>query len=57
MVGGTKTLIVSKFPGLGGMLTAAGVSVTGGNELAAFQTGIWRAFLQELQQHQPQGLN
>ncbi|MGB3401765.1 MAG: FAD-dependent oxidoreductase [Microcoleaceae cyanobacterium] len=54
---GAKTLIVSEFPWLGGMLTAAGVSAVDGNELAAFQTGIWRAFLQELQQRQPQGLD
>jgi hypothetical protein len=54
---GAKTLIVSEFPWLGGMLTAAGVSAVDGNELAAFQTGIWKAFLQELQQRQPQGLD
>jgi hypothetical protein len=54
---GANTLIVSEFPWLGGMLTAAGVAAADGNELAAFQTGIWGAFLQELQQRQPQGLD
>ncbi len=54
---GAKTLIVSEFPWLGGMLTTAGVSAVDGNELAPFQTGIWGAFLRELQQRQPDGLN
>jgi hypothetical protein len=39
------------------MLTTAGVSAPDGNELAAFQTGIWGAFLQELRCRQPQGLD
>ena len=34
------------------MLTAAGVSAPDGNELLAFQTGIWGAFLNALQQRQ-----
>ncbi len=42
---GAKTVLVSEFPWLGGMLTSAGVSAPDGNELAAFQTGIWGAFL------------
>ncbi len=54
---GAKTLMVSEFPWLGGMLTSAGVSAIDGNELVPFQTGIWGAFLQELQQRQPEGLN
>jgi hypothetical protein len=54
---GTKTVLVSEFPWLGGMLTSAGVSAPDGNELAAFQTGIWGAFLQELQRRQPEGLD
>ncbi|AUT03358.1 FAD-dependent oxidoreductase [Nostoc sp. CENA543] len=54
---GAKTILVSEFPWLGGMLTSAGVSAPDGNELMAFQTGIWGAFLQELQQRQPGGLN
>jgi hypothetical protein len=54
---GAQTVLVSEFAWLGGMLTAAGVAVPDGNELAAFQTGIWGAFLQELAQRQPQGLD
>lgn len=53
---GAKTILVSEFDWLGGMLTAAGVSAPDGNELAAFQTGVWGAFLRQLQQRQPQGL-
>jgi len=54
---GVKTVLVSEYPWLGGMLTAAGVCAPDGNELAAFQTGIWGTFLQELQQRQPEGLD
>lgn len=53
---GARTVLVSEFSWLGGMLTTAGVSAPDGNELAALQTGLWGAFLRELQQHQPQGL-
>jgi FAD dependent oxidoreductase len=54
---GVKTILVSEFPWLGGMLTSAGVSAPDGNELQAFQTGLWGAFLQELQHRQPGGLD
>jgi len=54
---GVETVLVSEYPWLGGMLTAAGVCAPDGNELAAFQTGIWGAFLRELQQRQPEGLD
>jgi hypothetical protein len=54
---GAQTILVSEFEWLGGMLTAAGVSAPDGNELAAFQTGIWGAFLRELQRRQPGGLD
>ncbi len=54
---GVKTILVSEFPWLGGMLTSAGVSAPDGNELKAFQTGLWGAFLQELRQRQPGGLD
>ncbi|HIK28564.1 MAG: FAD-dependent oxidoreductase [Oscillatoriaceae bacterium SKW80] len=54
---GAKTILVSEFPWLGGMLTSAGVCAPDGNEPAAFQTGIWGAFLQELQLRQPGGLD
>lgn len=54
---GAKTMLVSEFPWLGGMLTSAGVSAPDGNELEAFQTGLWGEFLQQLQQRQPEGLD
>lgn len=54
---GAKTILVSEFPWLGGMLTSAGVSAPDGNELMAWQTGLWGAFLRELRQRQPGGLN
>jgi FAD dependent oxidoreductase len=54
---GAKTILVSEFTWLGGMLTSAGVSAPDGNELESFQTGLWGAFLQELRQRQPGGLD
>lgn len=52
-LGGAKTILVSEFPWLGGMLTAAGVAAVDGHELAAWQTGIWGKFLGALQARQP----
>ncbi|NJL09854.1 MAG: FAD-dependent oxidoreductase [Calothrix sp. SM1_7_51] len=52
-----NTILVSEFSWLGGMLTSAGVSVPDGNELAAWQTGLWGSFLKELQERQPGGLD
>lgn len=54
---GAKTILVSEWPRLGGMLTSAGVSAPDGHELAAFQTGIWGAFLRQLHQRQAGGLD
>ncbi|MBD2665856.1 glucose-inhibited division protein A [Richelia sinica FACHB-800] len=54
---GANTILVSEFPWLGGMLTAAGVSAPDGNELVAFQTGLWGEFLRELNRRQPGGLD
>jgi hypothetical protein len=54
---GARTILVSEFPWLGGMLTSAGVTAPDGNELLAFQTGIWGAFLRELERRQPEGLD
>lgn len=54
---GASTVLVSEHGWLGGMLTAAGVSAPDGNELLAFQTGIWRAYLRALQGRQAGGLN
>ncbi len=55
---GIETILVSEFPWLGGMLTGAGVAAPDGNELRAWQTGLWGAFLRELQRrHQETGLD
>ena len=54
---GAQTVLVSELPWLGGMLTAAGVAAPDGNELLAWQTGLWGAFLRALQQRQPGGLD
>ncbi|WP_254172838.1 FAD-dependent oxidoreductase [Planktothrix pseudagardhii] len=54
---GAKTILVSQWSMLGGMLTSGGVPAPDGNELVAFQTGIWGAFLRELNQRQPGGLD
>jgi hypothetical protein len=54
---GVKTILVSEFSWLGGMLTSAGVCAPDGNELAAFQTGMWGAFLQALRSRQKGGLD
>ncbi len=54
---GADTILVSEFAWAGGMLTAAGVSAPDGNELAALQTGLWGAYLRELEQRQPGGLD
>ncbi len=54
---GVDAVLVSEFSWLGGMLTSAGVTAPDGNELAAFQTGMWGAFLKELEQRQLEGLN
>lgn len=54
---GINVILVSEFPWLGGMLTSAGVPVPDGNELAAWQTGMWGEFLRELEQRQPGGLD
>ncbi len=56
-LGGAKTILVSEFPWLGGMLTSAGVAAVDGHELAAWQMGIWGKFLQSLQARQPEGLD
>ncbi|MCW6037096.1 FAD-dependent oxidoreductase [Spirulina subsalsa FACHB-351] len=46
---GVSTILVSEGPWLGGMLTSAGVAVPDGNELLAFQTGIWGHYVRTLQ--------
>ncbi|GAB4373899.1 MAG: FAD-dependent oxidoreductase [Elainellaceae cyanobacterium] len=54
---GAKTVLVSEFSWVGGMLTSAGVAAPDGNELAAFQTGIWGQFLRELRSRHAEGLD
>lgn len=54
---GVNTILVSEFSWLGGMLTSAGVTAPDGNELVAFQTGLWGAFLKELRSRQAGGLD
>ena len=54
---GVQVVLVSEFEWLGGMLTSAGVAAPDGNELQAWQTGIWGAFLEELKICQPGGLD
>ncbi len=54
---GLSVVLVSELPWLGGMLTSAGVAAPDGNELEAFQTGIWGAFLKELRRRHPRGLD
>ncbi len=46
---GSKTIIIEKTSWLGGMLTAAGVSCTDGNDLLS--GGMWQKFRQALYQH------
>ncbi|MGG6294789.1 FAD-dependent oxidoreductase [Leptolyngbya sp. AN02str] len=54
---GVTTILVSEGPWLGGMLTSAGVVAPDGNELLAFQTGMWGEFLRALRRQQPDGLD
>jgi len=54
---GIRTVLVGETPWLGGMFTAAGVAAPDGNELAAWQTGLWGAFLRALRQRQTEGLS
>ncbi|MEB3230124.1 MAG: FAD-dependent oxidoreductase, partial [Leptolyngbyaceae bacterium] len=54
---GTQVTLVSEYPWLGGMLTTAGVSAPDGNELEAWQTGLWGQFIQAVQQRQLQGVD
>jgi hypothetical protein len=54
---GVQTILVSETPWLGGMLTSAGVAAPDGNELAAFQTGLWGAFVRSLQHRETAGLD
>ena len=55
--GGAQTLLLTPGPWLGGMVSAAGVCCPDGNELTPWQTGLWGAFLRELQRREPSGLD
>lgn len=45
---GSKVVLVSESDWLGGSMIEAGVSAIDGNELLAFQTGLWGEFLNKL---------
>ena len=55
--GGVRTLLLTPGAWLGGMVSAAGVCCPDGNELTPWQTGLWGAFLRELAQREPEGLD
>jgi hypothetical protein len=54
---GVECLLATPGPWLGGMLSASGVSAPDGNELAAWQTGLWGALLRQLRRDLPEGLD
>ncbi|WP_415410578.1 FAD-dependent oxidoreductase [Synechococcus sp. A10-1-5-9] len=55
--GGASTLLFTPGRWLGGMVSAAGVCCPDGNELTPWQTGLWGAFLRELERREPEGLD
>jgi hypothetical protein len=55
--GGANTLLLTPGPWLGGMVSAAGVCCPDGNELTPWQTGLWGAFLRELERRELEGLD
>ena len=55
--GGASTLLLTPGAWLGGMVSAAGVCCPDGNELTPWQTGLWGAFLRELERREPEGLD
>ncbi|MEN9861224.1 MAG: hypothetical protein RLZZ515_1706 [Cyanobacteriota bacterium] len=55
--GGASTLLLTPGSWLGGMVSAAGVCCPDGNELSPWQTGLWGAFLRELERREPEGLD
>ena len=55
--GGATVLLLTPGPWLGGMVSAAGVCAPDGNELTPWQTGLWGAFLRDLQRREPEGLD
>ncbi len=55
--GGVAVLLLTPQSWLGGMVSAAGVCAPDGNELSPWQTGLWGAFLRELQRREPSGVD
>ena len=55
--GGASSLLLTPGSWLGGMVSSAGVCCPDGNELTPWQTGLWGAFLRELERHEPDGLD
>ena len=55
--GGVSTLLLTPGSWLGGMVSAAGVCCPDGYELTPWQTGLWGAFLRELERREPEGLD
>ena len=54
---GASTLLLTPGAWLGGMVSAAGVCCPDGNELTPWQTGLWGAFLRELDHREVDGLD
>ena len=55
--GGASTLLLTPGSWLGGMVSSAGVCCPDGNELTPWQTGLWGAFLRQLERREPEGLD
>ena len=54
---GVDTLLVTPGPWVGGMITSGGVSAPDGNELSAWQSGLWGALLRQLRLELSDGLD
>ena len=54
---GAVTTLLTPGPWLGGMVSSAGVCAPDGHELSCWQTGLWGAFLRQLELEEPTGLD
>ena len=54
---GADTTLFTPGTWLGGMVSSAGVCAPDGHELTCWQTGIWGAFLRQLELEEPSGLD
>ena len=54
---GANTTLLTPGPWLGGMVSSAGVCAPDGHELTCWQTGLWGAFLRQLELEEPTGLD